>query len=183
MGGQVNLNKRQQLLAVLAIVAVGFFIADKLIITPLTNSWKARSERIAKLKKDVTEGESVLKREQSWREQWSRMLTNSLPQTKPEAESQMLKAFERWSEEGGVAVSSIRPQWKEAEDDYKTLECRADVAGNLAAITKFLYHLERDPLGVKVDTLELTTRDNDGSQLALVLQVSGLSLNPAKRTR
>ena len=31
-----------------------------------------------------------------------------LPDAKPEAESQMLKAFERWSQAGGVSVSSIR---------------------------------------------------------------------------
>ena len=51
----MNLNKRQQLLAILAIVAVGFFVADKLVITPLTNSWKARTVRLAKLKDDVRE--------------------------------------------------------------------------------------------------------------------------------
>jgi hypothetical protein len=77
------------------------------------------------------------------------MRTNTLVNVKSEAESQMLKAFERWSKDGGVSVSSIRPQWKEAEEDYKTLECRADVGGNLPAIAHFLYLVERDPLGVK----------------------------------
>lgn len=179
----MNLNKRQQLLAIFAIVAVGLFIADKLVFTPLTRSWKARSEHITKLKEQVRDGAETLKRERALREQWVNMSTNTLPSAKPEAESQMLKAFERWSQVGGVSVSSIRPQWKEAEDDYKTLECRADVAGNLAAISRFLFQIERDPLGVKVDSMELTARDNDGSQLALVLQVSGLLLNPPKQTR
>ena len=64
----MNLNKRQQLLAILAIVAVGFFVADKLVITPLTNSWKARTVRLAKLKNDVREGTETLKRETALRE-------------------------------------------------------------------------------------------------------------------
>jgi len=178
----MNLNKRQQLLAILAIVAVGLFVADKLVITPLMNSWKARSERITRLKKDVAGGTEMLKHEASWRGRWERMQTNSLAGQKPEAESQMLKAFERWSQAGGVAVSSIRPQWKEAQDDYKTLECRADVAGNLPALARFLFQIERDPLGVKVDSMELTARDAQGSQLALVIQVSGLLLNPPKQS-
>lgn len=177
----MNLNKRQQLLAILAIVAVGLFVMDKLVITPLTNSWKARAERIARLKKDVAEGTEMLKHETSWRERWERMQTNSLAGAKSEAESQMLKAFERWSQEGGVSVSSIRPQWKEAQDDYKTLECRADVAGGLPSLARFLFQIERDPLGVKVDSMELTARDAQGSQLALVIQVSGLLLNPPKQ--
>lgn len=178
----MNLNKRQQLLAILAIVAVGLFVADKLVITPLMMNWKERSARIAKLKEEVREGAEVIKREAVLREQWERMRTNTLADAKSEAEGQMLKAFERWSKEGGVSVSSIRPQWKEAQEDYKTLQCRADVGGNLAAIAKFLYQIERDPLGVKVDSLELTTRNVDGSQLALVIQVSGLLLNPPRNT-
>jgi hypothetical protein len=187
----MNLNKRQQLLAVLAILAVGFFVADKLVFTPLTLSWKARSERIAKLKDQVRDGESTLKQEQTLQRRWDTLRTNSLawetlqtkPQAavKPEAESQMLKAFERWSQEGGVSVSSIRPQWKESEDDYRTLVCRADVAGSLPAITRFLFEIERDRLGVKVDSMELSSRNTEGSQLALVIQVSGLLLNPPKQ--
>jgi len=179
----MNLNKRKQLLAILAIVAVGFFVADKLVFTPLTKNWKARAERIAKLKENVRDGTETVKRERVLHEQWDNMRTNVLSSSKPEAESQMLKAFERWSKEGGVSVSSIRPQWKEVEDDHKTLECRADVSGSLPAITKFLYHIERDPMGVKVDSMELQSRDNEGSQLALIIQVSGLLLNPPKQAK
>ena len=179
----MNLNKRQQLEAIVVIVMVGLFIADKLVFTPLMRSWDDRSKRIAKLEERVRDGEATQKQEQTLRRQWENIRTNTLSSAKPEAESQMLKAFERWSQAGGVSVSSIRPQWKEAEDDYKTLECRADVAGNLQAITRFLFQIERDPLGVKVDSMELTTRNSEGSQLALVLQVSGLLLNPPKQVK
>jgi Tfp pilus assembly protein PilO len=178
----MNLNKRQQFLAILAIAAVGLFIADRLVFTPLTNSWKARSGRVTKLEEQVRDGTETMKRATVLREEWARMKTNTLPIAKPAAESQMSKAFERWSQAGNVAVNSIRWQWKEAEDDYKTLECRADVAGSLSAISRFLFQVERDPMGVKVDSMELTARDTEGSQLALVIQVSGLSLNPPKQT-
>ena len=178
----MNLTKRQQILAILAIVLVGLYVADKIVFTPLTRSWKTRSEAIAKLKEQVREGDETLKRETVLREQWARMRTNTLVNVKSEAESQMLKAFERWSKDGGVSVSSIRPQWKEAEETYKTLECRADVGGSLSAIAHFLYLVERDALGVKVDSLELTARNNEGSQLALVVQVTGLLLNPPKNS-
>jgi Tfp pilus assembly protein PilO len=178
----MNLTRRQQILAILAIALVGLYVADKLVFTPLTRSWKTRAERIAKLKEQVRDGNETLKREAALREQWDRMQRNTLVPAKSEAESQVLKAFERWSKDGGVSVSSIRPQWKESEEAYKTLECRADVGGNLSAIAHFLYLIERDPLGVKVDSLELTTRNNEGSQLSLVVQVSGLLLNPPRNS-
>jgi Tfp pilus assembly protein PilO len=176
----MNLNPRQRLLAILAIVAVGLFMADKIVITPLTNSWKLRAVRLAKLKEQVREGEALLKRDAALTEQRERIRKNVLHPAKSEAEGQMLKAFESWSAKAGVAVSSIRPQWKESEDDYKTLQCRADVAGSLAGLTRFLYQIEHEALGVKVDAMEIQSRDSEGSQLALVVQVSGLLLNAPK---
>jgi hypothetical protein len=38
--------------------------------------------------------------------------------------------------------------------------------------------VEGSPMGLKVDSVELSTRDDRGSQLALGLTVSGLILNP-----
>ena len=91
----MNLNQRQKLLAVLAIAVVGLFMADKLFITPLFNSFKARSESVAKLKEQVREGEAMLKRDTALTDQWDRVKKNALSAKKPEAESQMLKAFDK----------------------------------------------------------------------------------------
>jgi hypothetical protein len=45
-------------------------------------------------------------------------------------------------------------------------------------VSRFLYDIERDPMGLKLETVQLTARDNDGQQIALGLQISGLILNP-----
>src|SRR6185295_16120720 len=87
----MDLNKRQQLLAILAIAAVALFATDKLVFTPLMNSWRARSARIVRLKEEVRDGTETLKREKVVRDQWDRMSTNTLSSAKPEGESQMLK--------------------------------------------------------------------------------------------
>ena len=59
-----------------------------------------------------------------------------------------------------------------------TLECRIDAVGSMSTLTRFLYEVEKDPLALKVDSMDITARDNDGQQLALALQISGLLLNP-----
>jgi len=38
----------------------------------------------------------------------------------------VLRAFDRWSQDSRISISSIKPQWKQAADDYMTYECRAD---------------------------------------------------------
>jgi len=58
------------------------------------------------------------------------------------------------------------------------LECRADGFGSIEAVSRFLYEIEKDNLPLRVESVEITARDNNGQQLALALQVSGLLLTP-----
>ncbi len=175
----MNINRRQQLLAVAAIGVVGFFALDKLVISPLTKSWKERSTAIAQLRKSISQGQSTLAREQITQRRWNDMRKNMLSVNGSEAEQVVLKEFDKWSQDSRISVSSIKPQWKRGtSDDFSVLECRVDAAGSLATLTRFLYEVEHSPMALKVESVEITSRDNNGQQLALGLLVSGLRLAP-----
>jgi hypothetical protein len=95
-----------------------------------------------------------------------------------------LEAFDRWSQASRVTINSIKPQWKRgANEDYSLLECRVDAAGDLGTLTKFLYDVENSDMALRIESIELTSRDNDGRQLALGLSVSGLRLTPLDESR
>lgn len=173
---EIKGRNRQKLLVILAAVGVGFLIGDRLIVTPLTASWQMRSRQIAELTKQVNQGSLLVSRDAAIRDRWENMRTNTLPTEVSSAENEVLTAFERWSKESGISISSIKPQWKQAGDDYMTLECRADAFGGIEAVTRFLYEVEKDPLALRVESLEISARDNDGQQLSVGLQVSGLQL-------
>lgn len=174
----MNGKNRQQLLAILAITAVVLLLGDRLVVTPLTKTWKERSQRIDQLTKSIAKGDVLLGRDRTIREQWDNMRTNTLPVNLSAAENEVLKAFDRWSQESRISISSIKPQWKRNADDFMVLDCRADAFGTIEAVTRFMYELERDPLALKVEAVEITARDNNGQQLALALEVSGLLLSP-----
>src|SRR5262249_12592622 len=126
----------------------------------------------------VLDGNRLIERDAKIRERWSQIRTNTLSSEQSLAEAQMYAAFNRWTEGSRVTVSSVAPRWKFNADDYATFECHVEANGNLGALTRFLYEVEHDPLGIKVDLVELTAQDDRGSQLSLGLQVSGLELNP-----
>jgi hypothetical protein len=174
----MNLSHRQQLLGIAAIAAVALLAGDRLLFTPLARAWKDRAEQVAQLKKSVTQGSMLLQREKSYRARWDMMRNNTLSDEMSIAENQVLQAFDRWSRESRIGVNSVKPQWKRNAEDHATLECRVDAFGSLPALTRFLYDLEKDPLGFKIEVVELTARDTRGDQLTLGLQVSGLMLNP-----
>lgn len=175
----MNPDKRQKLLAFLALGVVAVFAADKLVLTPLVNSWKARDTAIVELRKSIAAGRVTVDREQLTNRRWNDMRKNTLPLNASTAEQQVLQAFDKWSRDSRVSVSSIRPQWKRgSSDDHSLLECRVDASGSMSALSRFLYEVEKSPLALKVEGVELAARDNTGQQLTLGLLVSGLRLAP-----
>jgi hypothetical protein len=178
MNFQLNPKDRQHWLAIVAAVAVALWAGDRFVLEPLQTGWAKRKATIAELRQSVSQGAQLLARSGSIRTRWDSMQSNTLPQEASLAEGNVLKAFDRWSELSRVSITAIRPQWRRGAENHATLECRVDGYGSLATITRFLYEIENDPLALKVDTVELSARDNEGALLTLGLQVSGLLLSP-----
>ena len=176
----MNISSRQQLTGILLAIAVVLIVGYNVVFSPLVKGWKARAAQVTELTKSVSQGAMLLDREKTIRARWELMRTNALSGNMSAAEAQVFKAFERWSRASGVGISSInpQPQGRRSANEFVTFECRADAFGTLATLTRFLYEVEKDPLAVKVDLVELTARDKDGKQMTLGLQVSGLLLNP-----
>jgi len=106
------------------------------------------------------------------------MQSNALPVNSSQAEQQALRAFDNWSRYSGCELSSIMPQWKNDSTNYMTLNCRVEAKGTLGTLSQFVYSIERDPMALKLDSVELSASDNTGQQLSLGLQISGLVLLP-----
>jgi len=173
---------RQQVLAIGAAATVALYAMDQLLLTPLSNAWKNRAATIRQLEQSTRSGRALLQDEPKTRAKWNDLRRATLPATISQAEQEVLKAFDQWSAETRISVSSIKPQWKRgASDDYSTLECRIDAAGNLAALTRFLYEVERSQLALRIESVELGARDPEGQQITLGLLVSGLRLAPLER--
>jgi Tfp pilus assembly protein PilO len=169
-------KNREKLLLILTGGCLLLFILNWLAISPLIASWHRRSDHIAALRKSLADGAMLLRRGDSIRGQWDRMSTNTLSSTPTVAERQLFDAFDHWVRSSGVTEGSFKPQLKDTDDNYSVMECRADVTGNLQSIMSFLTSVEKDPLGIRLQSLELTSRDENGQQLTLGLEMDGLLL-------
>lgn len=174
-------EQRKKLLLVVAVVGVGLLLGDRVVMGPLLKSWNERQAQIAELQKRIAKGEQLVSRLKPVEARWSELASNSLPKLTSAAEGRVLEALDRWSKASSVNVTSVKPQWKQLDDEYSTFECHVDATGNLSTLTRFLYEVERDKLAVRVEAVELAARDNDAAQLTLGLHVSGLVLNLPER--
>jgi len=173
----VEIKNRQQLLIIVTLGIVALFAADNIILTPLGGLWSARSKEIAQLRTKVTDANALAKRETTLRARWDEMRRNTLPDNPSLAQEQILQAFDRCARESGVTITSINPQRHDG-DDYSTLQCRVEASGNLNRLAQFLYTMEKDPMALRFENIEISAHDAEGQVLSIGLQVSGLILPP-----
>jgi hypothetical protein len=179
----MKVENRQQFLIVLVAVGAALLIGNSLIYEPMAKLWTARSKQIAGLIQQVKDGNSLIKREATLRSRWSDMTANSLPSNKSLTENQVVTAFTTWSRSSGADINTIMTQWKNDSTNYMTFNCRLEASGTMATLSQFLYQVEKGPMALKLDSVELSAHDNIGQQLTLGLQVSGLALlQPTKPT-
>lgn len=175
-------SKRQRLLVIVTGAGLALLILDRILFTPLTDLWQAHAAEIVTLQKSVAEGRGLIAREAQLNRVWKEMETNALAKEPAQAEQDVLSAFDRWGRANSIELASIRPQWKRGTTDrYSLLECRVDATGSLPALSRFLYEVERSPLALRVDSVEVTARDDGGRALTLGLVVSGLRFSPMER--
>jgi len=174
----MKIETRQQFLIVLTIAVAALFVGERLIYEPLANWWSMRSQKVVELRKQVADGRLLLQRERSLRSRWDQMRTNALSADTSLAEQQVLKAFDNWSQDSSVTLTGITPQWNDDASNYVTIDWRVEAAGDLSALSRFLYDIEDGPMALKLESVNISARDDTGQQFTLGLQINGLALRP-----
>jgi hypothetical protein len=169
-------KNREKMLAILAGGALALLVLNYLVVSPLIDSWQSRTKQIKDLKTRIADGALLIRRQEVVESRWDDMRTNALDSNPAAAERQLFTAFDQWVKKSGVTEGSFRPQLQETDDNYSTIDCRADVSGDMQTLAKFFYNMEKDPLGVKIEAFELTSRDDNARQMTLGLELSGLVL-------
>jgi Tfp pilus assembly protein PilO len=172
----VKIKNRQDFLIIATIVVVGLFVAVNFIFTPLQGWWSERQTQIHSLHDKITAGKLMINSEAGTRSHWKEMRANALPASTSQAEHQVFTALTMWSRESGAEITSITPQWKNDSTNYLTLNCRVETAGELGALSKFIYDIEKGPLALRLDSVELSSHDNNGQVMNLGLEINGLAL-------
>ena len=173
----MKIENRQQFLVLLTAAAFALLIGNSLIFNPLANVWTSRSNDITKLRTRVQEGNKLIKRADAVTNQWNNMRANALPSNTSLAAQQVINALDNWSRASGVGDDlNIMPQWKNDSTNYMTYNCHVQAHGTMGGLSQFIYQIEKGPMALKLDSMQLDARDDLGQQLQLDLQISGLAL-------
>jgi Tfp pilus assembly protein PilO len=172
----MKLENRQQFLIMLTGIVVALWLGDMIVFEPLGKLWSSRSTAITNLRNQVKDGNGLLKRESAIRDQWKNMRANALPVNTSQAAQQVINALDNWSSASGAEVTSIMPQWKNDSTNYMTFNCHVQASGTMGTLSQFIYQIEKGPMALKLDSVQLDSHDDAGQKLTLDLQISGLAL-------
>ena len=177
----MSTDRRQRILLIAVIAVVGLFAGDRFVIGPLARLWQNWGQRIETVGADVAKFSP--KRAQDMQDRWATMKKGSLPTQLPVAESRVLGAVSKWAGRG-LTVTSVKPHWlgDDREALARTVEFRVTANGSLDAIRSFLYALETDPMPLRVEDIEVTTRDPKGAALTLSMRFTGLVVLEEKKS-
>lgn len=170
---------RQRLLLISCGLLVGLLIFDRLLLGPALAHWRTRSSEIVTLERTLQTGRGVVESRERTEAAWHRLREGALPRDPSTAEQRLLSSLETWARAEGVELTGLRPRWRKASaTDASLLECRLDASGSFPALVRLLGELEKSPLALRVESIELTSRDDSGQRLSLALSVTGLRFSP-----
>jgi Tfp pilus assembly protein PilO len=172
----MKIKNRQDLLVVITVAVVALAILVNFIFPPILGWWSARQKQISDLHAEIKDGGQMIKRESVIRNHWQDMQASALSSDMSQAEQQFLKAMDGWSHDSGAEITSIMPQWKNDGTNYITLDCRVETSGDLNSLSQFIYQIEKGPMMVRLDSVELSSHDVNGQQLTLGVEINGLAL-------
>ena len=96
-------------------------------------------------------------------------------------EYDLLNSVNNWAGSSRLTVTSLRPRWITEEEGCKKLEIRVSSTGTMESIARFLYELEVDAQPLKVEDLELSTKDDKSTTLNCDVRLTRLVLEEGKR--
>ena len=142
------LSKRERIIAVLAIAAVGFLVLNKFLITPVADGLDRIETRKQELLVELNEAQNLFQRRRLLEKEWKMLLAEGL-RNEVEAESTIARAIDGWSREAMLTLSSVKPDRAAGDKGLTEITFVIAGTGTLEAVAQFLWRLETAPLPIK----------------------------------
>ncbi len=171
----MGLSKRERMIVLVTLLAVGTLVADKFVRAPIANGLgELRAERHKALA-EVTTAKSRLQQKQQLEQKKPSSFASLRSDT--EAESQVAKALDKWAQDARLTLTSVKPDRMTGGDKgLKEILFVIAGKGSLDAVSWFLYQVETSELPIKVKHMQLGSTSEAGDNMSLELRISTLYL-------
>jgi hypothetical protein len=171
-----GLSRREKIILVLAIFAIGLLISDKYILSPLMAKRSEVKDRRDTLAAEVEQGLVVMKRRKLLSKQWQHMTESGLSNDPAITEGIVLRYLEDISYKNYLSLASMQPERVERETDgsVREIEFLVSGKGSMKSVTMFLWDVENAIIPLKIKTMQLGATDESGAQMTIQMRISSI---------
>ena len=174
------LSKRERIIAVVAIAAVGFLVLNKFLIGPVADKLQQLEMQKQQLQVELNEAQNLFQRRRMLEKDWRAMLADGL-RNEVEAESKIARAIDGWSRESSLTLSSVKPDRTAADKGLTEITFVVAGTGTLEAVARFLWQVETTPLPIKVKDMQLGSSNESGQSMSVQLRLSAICLGAEQK--
>lgn len=171
----MGLSKRERIIVIVAALAVGALVVDKIILGPVKGRVDELKSRRDVLVADLGEAQSLFERRRLLEPRYRVMLSDDF-RNDTEAESRVLRSLRDWSERTALTLSSVKPERVASDRGLKEMTFAVAGTGTLRSVAEFLWYIETAALPIKVKNMQIGSASEAGDSMSLQLRLSALYL-------
>jgi Tfp pilus assembly protein PilO len=175
----VILSKRERTAAIVAITAISALVLDRFLLTPLLDRRTQVQDQLRLLTDNkLTPALTLLDNNRRMTPRWKEMVAAGIKSDASAAESQVLNDVQRWAQDSGLILSSLKPDRPEQEKQFQKITIRATGSTSMQSIARFLNRIQTSPKPLRISDIQITSHKEGTDDLALHIGVSTLYLVP-----
>ncbi len=170
----MGLSKRERIIILMTIVAVGGLLGDRFVIAPVWSGMGELQGQRHELATQVAKAKNLLQQRDVAKRTHEVLFTKGL-KSATEAEGSVFKAIDQWATDAGLDLSSITPSPMAGDKGLKEIVFVVAGKGSLEAVASFLYQVETAVLPpVKVKYAQFGSTSEAGDSMTMEMRLSTL---------
>ena len=168
------LSKREQIMAIVAVLFVGFLVLNKFLIGPVADKLRQLDTQKSQLSLELEQAQNLFRKRRILEREWKNASMEGL-RNEVEAESKVGRALNEWSQISHLTLSSVKPERMASDKGLQEMTFVVVGTGTLESVAQFLWQIETAPLPLKVKDMQLGSSES-GQSMSVQLHLSALCL-------
>jgi hypothetical protein len=168
------LSKRERWILFATTVAVVALAFHWLVLSHYLEAREEAARKQAGLAAKLKASQDTIALARQVAPRWRQKLENGMKNDPTEAESQVLRSIQFWSEQSGANLSLLKPERLTEKSRLPQIVFLAAGTGKLKSLAELLYQIEQAPIPLKVVEMQVTSRKEGTDDLSFQFRLSTL---------
>lgn len=174
------MSTRERILIWAVACLVGFFVLDRLVVSPLQTRLSQLSEDIDIVQEQIDEGMLLIDNRDLLESRWSQRVATGLDLDPAASRLRVQGKLSEFAEDVGLTLTNLSAGGNLGREPYTEIRFSLTATGELGAVARFIEKIQEASIPLAMLTCDISRRDESNSRLTLRLTVSTLIYTPTE---